>query len=313
MAHRPHRPLRAHAFRRASPTSTSILSVRKHQPAVILFVVNGFPISTRSISRGKSLGRQSACNTIPTIRLLAMPAAARPTAVRSLKPRLCSGTSRCSASRQPGQPVPDEGANATALACGKRVENGFVAADQSGDSPPVAHLRRAESQARHGPRHHQLARAAHAGGVLSRRRKGAPRIPTATRRTWFTPRSTSSSAAASNTSPPPPPPTNGAALDNQDLLAAAKARGYTVIRSREELNNFYPAWLTPKLFGVFAPDQFYYSSLQPQSRRQPSLAEMTRVAISGLKQCKSRRLLPRRGARSRGARRGEKFRPARRQ
>ena len=37
---------------------------------------------------------------------------------------------------------------------------------------------------------------------------------------------------------------------------------------------------TRKLFGIFAPGSFYFSSLQPENRRQPSLAEMTRVAIS---------------------------------
>jgi alkaline phosphatase len=41
-------------------------------------------------------------------------------------------------------------------------------------------------------------------------------------------------------------------------------------------------WPPRKLFGLFAPDQFYFSSLQPENRRQPSLAEMTRVAISNL-------------------------------
>ncbi len=66
-----------------------------------------------------------------------------------------------------------------------------------------------------------------------------------------------------------------------NLFDDAKDQGYTVIKSRDELNNFY-TWLTPKLLGVFADDQFYFSSLQPDNRRQPSLAEMTRVAISGL-------------------------------
>ncbi len=36
------------------------------------------------------------------------------------------------------------------------------------------------------------------------------------------------------------------------------------------------------MFGVFAPGQFYFSSLQPDNRRQPTLAEMTRIAISSL-------------------------------
>ena len=48
------------------------------------------------------------------------------------------------------------------------------------------------------------------------------------------------------------------------------------------LNDTVSTWRTCKLFGLFAPDSFNFSSLQPENRRQPSLAEMTRVAISSL-------------------------------
>ena len=69
--------------------------------------------------------------------------------------------------------------------------------------------------------------------------------------------------------------------DGQDLLKAATDQGYTVIHTRDELNNF-DTWLTPKVLGLFADDQFYFSSLRPENRRQPSLADMTRIAVAGL-------------------------------
>jgi alkaline phosphatase len=74
--------------------------------------------------------------------------------------------------------------------------------------------------------------------------------------------------------------------DGRNLLVEAKTAGYEVVRTRDELNNAstWPtlSMSTRKLFGVFAPGQFYYSSLQPDNRRQPSLSEMTRVAIANL-------------------------------
>ena len=250
--------------------------VRKHQPAVILFVVNGLDLNTLNLARQK-LGRQ------PIQRDPDDPAigdARRRSAYRSEMLNLDSFWNIALLSlQQPGQPVPDEGADSTAIACGKRVENGFVAADQSGDA--LQSLIYAAQKA-----------------------KRATGLVTTSSLVQPTP-----VAFYSSTKVAPDPYRNASELvysgidivlgggeqyftpanatnewgraDNQDLMAAAKARGYTIIRTREELNNFY-AWLTPKLFGVFAPDQFYFSSLQPQNRRQPSLAEMTRVAISGL-------------------------------
>ena len=168
--------------------------------------------------------------------------------------------------------MPDEGADATALACGKRVENGFVAADQSGDAlQSLIYAAQKAKRATGLVTTSSLVQPTPVAFYSST--KGAPDpyrnaseliysgidIVLGGGEQYFTP------ANATN---------EWGRTDNEDLLEAVKARGYTVIRSRDELNNFY-AWLTPKLFGVFAPDQFYYSSLQPQNRRQPSLAEMT--------------------------------------
>src|SRR5277367_3595152 len=105
--------------------------VRKHQPAVILFVVNGLDLNTLNLARQK-LGRQP-LQRDPDDPLIGD--ARRRSAYRSEMLNLDSFWNISLLSlQQPGQPVPDEGADATALACGKRVENGFVAADPSGDA-----------------------------------------------------------------------------------------------------------------------------------------------------------------------------------
>ena len=102
--------------------------VRKHQHAVILFVVNGLDLNTLNMAR-QQLGR-SPLHSEPDDP--AIGDARRRAAYRSETLNLDSFWNIALLSLQePGQPVPDEGADATALACGKRVENGFVAADPS--------------------------------------------------------------------------------------------------------------------------------------------------------------------------------------
>src|SRR5271170_7657245 len=105
--------------------------VRKHQQAVILFVVNGLDLNTLNMAR-QQLGR-SPLRSDPDDP--AIGDARRRAAYRSETLNLDSfWTIALLSLQEPGQPVPDEGADATALACGKRVENGFVAADSSHDA-----------------------------------------------------------------------------------------------------------------------------------------------------------------------------------
>ena len=251
--------------------------VRKQQHAVILFVINGLDLNTLNLARQQP-GRS------PTLRDPDDPAigdARRRAAYRSERLNLDSFWNVALLSVQdPGQPVPDEGADATAIACGQRVQNGFVAT-KNGTEPLPSLIYAAQKAQR-------------ATGLVTTSSLVQP-TPV---------------AFYASISGKPDPYNNAAYLvryagidvvlgggeqaftpanatnefgrtDGVDLLKEAGDKGYTVIRTRDELNNFY-TWLTPKLFGVFAPDQFYFASLQPEIRRQPTLAEMTRVAISGL-------------------------------
>ena len=250
--------------------------VRKQQHAIILFVVNGMDLNTLNLARQQpGLSPVRSDPDDPSIG-----DARRRAAYRSERLNLESFWNIALLNvQEPGQPVPDEGADATALACGQRVENGFVAAN-SGNEPLPTLIYAAQKAKR-------------ATGLVTTSSlvdptpvafyssiKGAPDpyrnaseliyskidIVLGGGEQYFTP------ATATN---------EWGLTNGHNLLGDAKAQGYTVIRTRDELNNFY-TWLTPQLFGIFASDGFYFSSLQPENRRQPSLAEMTRVAISGL-------------------------------
>lgn len=249
--------------------------VRKHQHAVILFVVNGLDLNTLNVAR-QQLGRSSLRSELddPAI------SAARRSADRSEILNLDSFWNIALLSiQEPGQPVPDEGVNATALACGQRVPNGNVAVNSS--SEQLQSLLYAAAQARRATGLVTTSSLVEPTPVaFYSSTKGTPEpyrnandliyskinVVLGGGEQYFTP------ATATN---------EWGRRDGRNLLNEVKNAGYSVIHSRDELNNV-SAWRTRQLFGLFAPDQFYFSSLQPENRRQPSLAEMTRMAISCL-------------------------------
>jgi alkaline phosphatase len=247
---------------------------------VILFVVNGLDLNTLNMAR-QQLGR-SPLRSDPDDP--AIGDARRRAAYRSERMNLDSFWNIALLSLQePGQPVPDEGADATALACGQRVENGFVAVGHSNE--PLRSLIYAAEQAERATglvttsslvQPTPVAFYSTINGTPEPYRNAAYLLDSAKidvvlggGEQYFTP------ADATN---------EGGRRDLRNLLDEAKNDGYEVVRTRDELNNVstWPTFHTRQIFGLFAPDQFYFSSLQPENRRQPSLAEMTRVAISSL-------------------------------
>jgi len=250
--------------------------VRKHQHAVILFVVDGLDLNTLNLARQQS-GRP-AVRGEPDDPLIGD--MRRQVAYRSGMLNLDTFWNIALLSiQQPGQPVPDEGVNATALACGQRVGNGFVAVNNRNEALRSL-IYVAEQKQR-------------ATGLVTTSSLVQP-VPVAFYSTingtpdpyrnandllysgidivlgggeqYFTP------ANATNT---------GGRHDGRNLLEEAKGRGYTLVHSHDELGKV-SGWRTSKLLGLFAPDQFYFPSLLPDHSKQPSLAEMTRTAISSL-------------------------------
>jgi alkaline phosphatase len=252
--------------------------VRKHQHAVILFVVNGLDLNTLNVAR-QQLGR-SPLHSEPDDP--AINDARRRAAYRSEVLNLDSLWNIALLGLQdPGQPVPDEGADATALACGQRVENGFVAINHNQSLPSLIYL---------------AEKAQRATGLVTTSSVVQP-TPVAFYSTINgtpDPYRNASELVYSRIDVvlgggeqyflPANATNEWGRLDGRNLIDEAKSSGYTIVQSRDELNNVstWPTFHTRQIFGLFAPDQFYFSSLQPDNRRQPTLAEMTRVAISCL-------------------------------
>ena len=251
--------------------------VRKpQQHAIILFVVNGLDLNTLNLARQQP-GRAPALADPDDP---AIGDARRRAAYRSERLGLDSFWNVALLNVQdPGQPVPDAGADATAIACGQRVQNGYVATNNGNEAlPSLIYEAQKMKRATGLVTTSSLVEPTPVAFYSSIKGKPDPYrnaseliyskidIVLGGGEQYFTP------ANATN---------EYGRTDGQDLVKAAADQGYSIIRTRDELNNFY-TWLTPQLFGIFANDQFYFSSLQPDNRRQPSLAEMTRVAISGL-------------------------------
>jgi len=119
--------------------------VRKHQNAIILFVVPGLDLNTLNLAR-QQMGPRPLRSSEPDDPLI--DDARRHAAERNQRLNLDSFWNIALLSiQEPGQPVPDEGADATALACGQRVENGFVAVNSS-NTPLQSLIYAAESARR---------------------------------------------------------------------------------------------------------------------------------------------------------------------
>jgi alkaline phosphatase len=250
--------------------------VRKHQHGVILFVVDGLDLNTLSLAR-QQLGQNPARNE-PDDSLIGE--ARRSVAYRSTILNLDSFWNIALLNvQEPGRAVPDEGADATALACGQRVDNGYVAMNARNE--PLRSLLYAAEQAQRATGLVTTSSLVNPTPVaFYSTTKGVPEpyrnaedliysginIVLGGGAQYFTP------ATATN---------EWGRTDGRDLLAEVERRGYTRVRTRDELNKV-STWRTRQIFGLFAPADFYFASLQADATRQPSLAEMTRVAVSSL-------------------------------
>jgi hypothetical protein len=175
--------------------------------------------------------------------------------------------------------MPDEGADATALACGQRVDNGNVALNSRNEA--LRSILYAAEQARRATglvttsslvRPTPVAFYSHNAAVPEPFRNAQDLVYSnidvvlGGGSRYFLP------AGIANEEGRP---------DKRNLFDEAKAQGYAVVRTRDEMNQI-STWRTRQIFGVFAPGDFYFASLRPDGSTQPSLAEMTRLAISTL-------------------------------
>ena len=248
--------------------------VRKHQQAIILVVVDGLDLNLLNQVRQQE-GRAPLAHE-PDDPLLSE--ARRQIAYRNSILNLDTFWNVALLSlQQPGQAVPDAGADATAIACGQRVDNGLVAVNNRNE--PLSSLIYAAQQA------------SRATGLVTTSSLVDP-TPVA----FYSHRSVAPNPEENATDLvysgmdvvlgggesaflPASVANESGRRDGRNLVEEATARGYTILRSHTDLVNA-PLWR--RLFGVFSDDGFYFASLQPADHRQPSLAEMTQIAISNL-------------------------------
>ncbi|MEM1057966.1 MAG: alkaline phosphatase [Verrucomicrobiota bacterium] len=176
----------------------------------------------------------------------------------------------------PGTEVADEGALATALACGRRVPNGMVGCDGMGQPLKsllqvaaekgratglitTAPLTAATPLAFYG--HHQHQADPHdAAAQLART---GLNIVMGGGMDDFTPIGVTNEAGRT---------------DRRNVAREMQQAGYTLVTSTEELEAV-PAWRTGKLLGIFSSGQMLYEGPGDRLPEQPSLAEMVRRAI----------------------------------
>jgi alkaline phosphatase len=248
--------------------------VRNRQHAVILFVIDGLDLNTLNAARAQ-LGRNAKLAD-PDDPLIGD--ARRQTAYRSEQLNVDSFWSAAQMNvADPGRAVPDEGVDATAIACGQRVDNGFVAVNARNETLPSLIYAAEKAQRWTGlVTTSSLVRPAPVAFYSNLKNEPAPYrnaedlvyskidVILGGGGASFIP------ATATNELGRP---------DRRDLFSEAKSRGYTVVHTRDELNRL-SFWRNPQVLGVFAPDDFYFASLRPDGSTQPSLAEMTQTAIS---------------------------------
>lgn len=71
--------------------------------------------------------------------------------------------------------------------------------------------------------------------------------------------------------------------DGRDLIHEAEKDGYKIVRTNDELSKTQKQlWRTPQIFGLFAPEAFYFTGSSRRDVQQPTLSDMVKVAIQRL-------------------------------
>ena len=179
------------------------------------------------------------------------------------------------------QPVPDEASASTALACGRRVRNGLV-----GVTADATHLDTLIYAAQNAGR---------STGLVTNRELTRPTPLAFYGRTPGQPAYEARSAAelidtseidvilgggADYFSPATLANERGR-TDGRDLIVDAAGKGYTVVRTADDLDRV-PTWRTRQLLGLFAPGDFTFAPFHRGATTEPSLSSMSATAIKCL-------------------------------
>lgn len=250
--------------------------VKKRSHGVILFVANGLDLTTLNRARQQSeAARSQAKNDI-----WMQPAGHQPPTQNHILN--LEGLPKIAILNVQGlgQPVADEAAASTALACGKRVKNGLVGCNSLDQMLPSI-IYAAQGAKR-------------ATGLISTSSL-VDQTPVAFYTYMRDPREKYRAAAAlvdsahidvvmgggSDYFTPVSVVNELGRFDGRDLAQDAERKGYTMVRTNDDLRKI-PLWRTRQIFGLFAPQSFYFSGASRRDPQQPSLSDMTRTAIQCL-------------------------------
>ena len=171
--------------------------------------------------------------------------------------------------------APDQGAAATAIATGERVNNRAIAV--KGDGKPIKSII-------------ELAREyGRATGLVTDARLTNPTSAAFYAHTAessdtekiaaeFIDRGSIDIAMGGGAAQFIPATKSGERQDTRDLLLELRGNGYDIVRTRAELEAV-PAWRRPKLFGVFSNRDLAFANQLEERGQQPSLSDMVRRAI----------------------------------
>lgn len=250
--------------------------VKKRAHGIILFVANGLDLTTLNLARQQS----EAARNQSKVDIWMQPARHQaPTHHQILN---LEGLPRIAILNVQGlgQPVADEAAASTALACGQRVKNGLVGCNSLDQQlPSLIYAAQSTKRATGLVTSSALtdvtpvAFYTYMRDAREKYRAAAALVDSARidivlggGSDYFTPATVTNELGRS---------------DNRDLMRDAERQGYTIVHSIDELRKV-PVWRTRQLFGLFAPQSFYFSGSTRRDPQQPSLSDMTRTAIQCL-------------------------------
>jgi alkaline phosphatase len=170
--------------------------------------------------------------------------------------------------------VPDQGAAATALATGVRVNNRAISVNGDKSLTTIIELARERGRATGLVTNTKLTDATSAAFYAH------PADPTDAEgiAREFVEGGKIDIAMGGGVAQFVPETKGGGRQDNRDLLLELRRNGFDIVRTRAELEGI-PAWRRPKLFGAFSDAELAFANQVKQSNEQPSLGDMVRRAI----------------------------------
>lgn len=238
--------------------------VRRHQPGVVLFVVEGLDFHLLESARQQAHPLRALFDDP------AMDDARLETAKESTALNLEALWNVAWLHVQTaGGPVPDEAADATALACGARVPNGSIAQDAQG-VPLLSLMDEAQKAQRStglittGSLADPVPAAfyTHGSGVMNKEKLAADLLDAKIDLILGG-------------------GLNEVGSQGGDVLTKAHHAGALVLQNADDVRRA-PTWYSPRMLGIFAPGAFIFTTLVPKESPQPSLAQMTTMALASL-------------------------------